>query len=97
MSKQIVMIVFAALLGMLVTLLIVDHPTAQAAGGAGGGAWAVIASQNGFVLIDTNDGQSWVMLPQANDKRFAWFPVDRLDTPQKVQIWRAGGKPDEGK
>ncbi len=98
MSKQIIMIVFAAMLGMLVTVLIMDHPTARAAGGGGGGQYEVVASQAGFVLVDTGSSMSWVMPPPSDrERRFAWFPVERLDTQQKVQIWRAGGKAEDPK
>ncbi len=92
MSKQIIMIAFAAALGVLVTVLVMDSPKAMANPGDAGARYDVVGSQNGFVLVDLSTSQSWVLLPQPNDKgRYAWFPVERLDTPAKVQLWRAGG------
>ena len=92
MSKQVIAVASAAVLGLLVGALLLDRPTpVRAAGDNGGGTFHVVASQNAFVLYDSTDAaRSWVLIPQAADKKHAWFPVKRLDTDQAAQVWRIG-------
>ena len=99
MSKQVIAVASAAVLGLLVGALLLDRPTpVRAAGDNGGGTFHVVASQNAFVLYDTtNSNASWVLVPQATDKKHAWFPITRLDTDQKAQIWRMGKGSDSEK
>ena len=92
MSKQMIAVASAAVLGLLVGVLVLDRPSPlRAAPGDNGGPFHVVASQNAFVLYDTtNSNTSWVLIPQTIDKKHAWFPITRLDTDQKAQVWRMG-------
>jgi len=92
MFKQVLALTAAVVLGALVTIALVDRPaSAQPAGGDGGGKFHVVAGGNAFIMYDSTGGNfSWVIFPQANDKKFAWFPIKRLETDQAVGVWRAG-------
>jgi hypothetical protein len=96
MFKQTLVIAGAIVLGALIVVAVMDRPVAaQAAGDAAAGKYQVVAAGNGaFVLYDTVTNTSWVAFPAANDKKFAWFPLKRLDTDQQVQVWKLGKSPD---
>ena len=96
MFKQAAVIVGAIVLGALIVVAVMDRPaSAQAAGGDAVGKFQVVAAGNGaFIMYETAGPNSWVAFPAANDKKFAWFPLKRLDTDQQVQVWRLGKSPD---
>jgi hypothetical protein len=92
MLKQVLALTAAVVLGGLITVALMDRPaSAQAAGGDSGGKMHVVASGNAFIMYDSTAGSfSWVTFPAPGDKKFAWFPIKRLDTDQQVGVWRAG-------
>jgi hypothetical protein len=96
MFKQAFVIAGAIVLGALIVVAVMDRPVAaQAAGGDAGGKFQVVAAGNGaFILYDTGGGNSWVAIPVVSDKKFAWFPIKRLDNDQQVQVWKLGKSPD---
>jgi hypothetical protein len=89
MLKQVLVLAAALVLGALIAAGLLDRP-ATAQSGEGVGKIHVVAGANAFVMYETAGNQSWVAFPQANDRKFAWFPLKRLDTEQQVGVWRAG-------
>ena len=91
MYKQMLAIAGAVILGALIAVAFLDRPAvAQAAGGDGVGKIHVVGTGSAFVMYETGGNLSWVCFPAANDKKYAWFPVKRLDTDQQVQVWKMG-------
>jgi len=91
MFKQALVIAGAAVLAALIVVAVMDRPaTAQAAGGDAVGKYQVVGSGSAFILYETGGPNSWVAFPVASDKKFAWFPLKRLDTDQQVQMWKVG-------
>jgi hypothetical protein len=96
MFKQTLVIAGAIVLGALIVVAVMDRPVAaQAAGGDGAGKFQVVSAGNGaFIMYESATNTSWVAFPAAGDKKYAWFPMKRLDTDQQVQIWKLGKSPD---
>jgi hypothetical protein len=92
MCKQVMALAAAIVLGALVSVALLDRPaSAQAGGGDGSGRIHVVASGNAFIMFDSAGGTfSWVAFPQIGDKKFAWFPMTRLDSEAKAAMWRVG-------
>ena len=91
MFKQMLAVTGAVVLGALISVAFLDRPaTAQAAGGEAVGKIHVVGTGTAFIMYETGGNLSWVSFPQANDKKYAWFPVKRLDTDQQVQVWKLG-------
>jgi hypothetical protein len=98
MFKQVLVLTAAVVLGALMTVAMLDRPASAQAGGAeAAGRIHVVASGSAFIMYDSAGGTySWVAFPQAADRKFAWFPMTRLDSEAKAAVWRAGktDKPD---
>ena len=89
MSKRIAAVTMAAAVGVLIGALVVDRPQPAQAAGGDGGRYQAVASQGAFVMVDTQSGTGWITFAkQVDNLKYAWFPVQRLDTKQQVQAWR---------
>ena len=94
MLKQMIAVGGAVVLGALIAVAVMDRPATAQAAADGGARVQVVAGAGAFIMYETGGNQSWVAFPQANDKKFAWFPLKRLDDEQKVQVWRLGKNPE---
>ena len=94
MFRHILVLSVAAVLGGLIFALVLDRPDRALAAGGGDGGIHVVATQSAFVMYETGGKGSWVLFPQADNRKWAWFPVKRLDSDQQVQMWRVGAGKD---
>lgn len=90
MLKQVAVLTAAVVLGALLTVALLDRPASAQAAGEAAGKVQVVAGAGGFVMYDLNGTATWIVIPQAGEKKFAWFPIKRLDTDAAVQMWRTG-------
>ena len=90
MYKQMLAVAGAVVLGALIAVAFMDRPAAAQAGGDGVGKIHVVGTGSAFIMYETGGNTSWVCIPQAADKKYAWFPIKRLDTDQQVQVWKIG-------
>ncbi|HUT58930.1 MAG TPA: hypothetical protein VNA25_13870 [Phycisphaerae bacterium] len=94
MFRHVLALAVAAVLGGLICALVVDRPGEALAAGGEGGSIHVVATQSAFVMYETGGKGSWVLFPRADNRKWAWFPVKRLDSDQQVQMWRVGAGKD---
>ena len=89
MSRQVLMAAMLLAAGALAALAMMNLTRpAVAAPGEGAGPYTVVAGSSFFVLCDTVGGKAWILLPKAEDPKFAWMPVTRLETDADVRKWK---------
>ncbi len=94
MFKQMLAITGAIVLGGLIAVAVLDRPASAQAAGDAVGRVHVVGAGNVFIMYETGGGNSWVAFPDPKEKKFAWFPLKRLDSDQQVQVWRLGKSAD---
>jgi hypothetical protein len=94
MFKQMLAVTGAVVLGALIAVAVLDRPASAQAANDAVGRIQVVGAGNAFIMYETGGGNSWIAFPDPKDKKFAWFPLKRLDTEQQVQVWRLGKSPD---
>ena len=55
------------------------------------GRYAVAASEERMVLVDTTTGSTWVFCPAASGRPAdaVWLPIRRIDDKDEASLWRA--------
>lgn len=88
--KLVVLLAVAAgvLTGMVVTELLADKALADGQV-APAGKYGVSTSEGGFVLVDGNGGNAWILRESERFRgRFVWIPIRRIEDDRKAEEWR---------
>ena len=90
MSRQIMAAIALAALGAVLGagLLGLTRPAAASPGPEGGARYSVAAGETSYVLCETETGRTWILVPKADEPRYAWLPVTRLNSDAEVRKWQ---------